>query len=597
MDERAQDVEQGPIAGSRCDEPASSLPECLPEAPASQPAAPPSARAAIPQSLPRAAGGGAGGVAVPVILGLEPAHLAPLAAGHQNDRGFDHAAALAAMAESHAPGEASRDHAAAIADAATVEPPPEAGTLAPEASEPLPDAGRSHEAAPETEPRTLEAPAGVAEEPAAANGLPPVIYLPPPPEPAAPPVIYLPAPAEPEAPPVETVRAEEPADAPPASRLAEASNADSAPVVAEAPRVEAEAKEEDAKSEPPLLLAQIPTVAFSRQPPLPVLVQPAPPALRAPKPHDAGHADARDARAMPAAVRPLQPDAAETDKPRWIPPPPPFERRPDRREIDRHTWPSPVLVPPPDPRAKRVPPAALPLPAQRVAPAWGRRIRLAIGIAAAAVAGLAAFVLTLTVLYRWVAPPTSTLMLGQWLTGTPISQQWVPLERMSPNLLGAVILSEDGQFCRHRGVDWSELKEVIETAGDGAARGGSTITMQVVKNLFLWPSRSYVRKAVEIPLALTVETLWPKRRTLEIYLNVAEWGPGVFGAEAAARYHFRKSALALSPREAALLAVALPNPFDRRAGRPGPGTQRLADNLLVRMRVASSHMACLRTQP
>jgi monofunctional biosynthetic peptidoglycan transglycosylase len=104
-----------------------------------------------------------------------------------------------------------------------------------------------------------------------------------------------------------------------------------------------------------------------------------------------------------------------------------------------------------------------------------------------------------------------------------------------------------------------------------------------------------VRKAIEIPLAYAMEALWPKRRILEVYLNIAEWGPGVFGAEAAARYHFRKSALALNAREAALLAVCLTNPYDRQAGRPGPGTVRLADNLLLRMRAAQPSTACLRT--
>jgi monofunctional biosynthetic peptidoglycan transglycosylase len=215
--------------------------------------------------------------------------------------------------------------------------------------------------------------------------------------------------------------------------------------------------------------------------------------------------------------------------------------------------------------------------------------------AAAVVAGL---VLAAAVLYRWVDPPTSMLMLGQRLTGTPIDHRWVRLERISPNLIVAVTLSEDAQFCRHRGVDWGELKEVIETAGDGAVvRGGSTITMQVVKNLFLWPSRSYLRKAIEIPLAYLVEALWSKRRILEIYLNIAEWGPGIFGAEAAARYHFRKPASQLNAREAALLAVSLPNPFERRAGRPGPGTQRLADNLMLRMRAASAAAGCVRARP
>jgi monofunctional biosynthetic peptidoglycan transglycosylase len=207
----------------------------------------------------------------------------------------------------------------------------------------------------------------------------------------------------------------------------------------------------------------------------------------------------------------------------------------------------------------------------------------------------AVVVLCLVVLYRWIDPPTSTLILGQRLTGTSITQRWVPLSRISPNLRLAVIMSEDGRFCRHFGVDWGELKEAIDNAGDGVARGGSTITMQVAKNLFLWPWRSYVRKAIELPLAYVIEATWSKRRILEVYLNIAEWGRGVFGAEAAARHHFGKSALRLTPGEAALLAVALPNPFEREAGHPGPGTLRLADNLLARMRAAQGNAACVRT--
>jgi monofunctional biosynthetic peptidoglycan transglycosylase len=116
--------------------------------------------------------------------------------------------------------------------------------------------------------------------------------------------------------------------------------------------------------------------------------------------------------------------------------------------------------------------------------------------------------------------------------------------------------------------------------------------MQLVKNLFLWPQRSYVRKALEIPLAYVVELLWPKRRILEIYLNVAEWGPGIFGAETAALYHFRKPSSALTLREATLLAVALPNPHARTAGRPGPGMLRLANRLAGRMRFEAA--GCLR---
>lgn len=245
--------------------------------------------------------------------------------------------------------------------------------------------------------------------------------------------------------------------------------------------------------------------------------------------------------------------------------------------------------------AERLSPAVtLPLPS----PAWprvnGRHLGLVLRLTVMLLVVIAVLIMALLVLYRWVDPPASTLMLGQRLAGTPVSQRWVALERISPNLSAAVISSEDGHFCRHHGVDWGELKEAIESAGDGIARGGSTISMQVVKNLFLWPSRSYLRKALEIPLAYAMEALWPKRRILEIYLNIAEWGPGIFGAEAASRYHFRKPALLLTPREASLLAVSLPNPFERQAGRPGPGTLRLADNLLLRMRAAQANTACVR---
>jgi monofunctional glycosyltransferase len=216
---------------------------------------------------------------------------------------------------------------------------------------------------------------------------------------------------------------------------------------------------------------------------------------------------------------------------------------------------------------------------------WAMLLLLAFGVV------VASFI----VLYRWVNPPASTLMLQHWLTGTPITAHWLPLERISPNLQHAVILSEDGQFCRHHGVDWGELAAALDDAREGVARGGSTISMQVVKNLFLWPSKSLIRKAIEIPLTFVIEAVWPKRRILEIYLNIAEWGPGIFGAEAAARYHFSKPAALLTPQEAALLAVSLPNPFERSAGAPGPGTLRLAGNLLLRMRAPQRTMACVRT--
>ncbi len=218
-------------------------------------------------------------------------------------------------------------------------------------------------------------------------------------------------------------------------------------------------------------------------------------------------------------------------------------------------------------------------------------VRRAVFIAGGVLVTLAATILVLVVLYRWIDPPTSTLMLGQRLTGMEIEQKWVPIERISPNLVHAVILSEDGGFCRHRGVDWSALEEAIESA-----RGGSTITMQVVKNLFLWPQRSYIRKVLEIMLAYVVEIVWSKERILEIYLNIAEWGPGVFGAEAASRHHFGKAAARLTAQEAAQLAVSLPSPIERQAGYPGWQTRRLADNLLVRMRAVRTTMRCVRVR-
>jgi monofunctional glycosyltransferase len=125
-------------------------------------------------------------------------------------------------------------------------------------------------------------------------------------------------------------------------------------------------------------------------------------------------------------------------------------------------------------------------------------------------------------------------------------------------------------------------------------RGASTISMQVVKNLFLWPSKSYIRKAIEIPLTYLMELIWPKRRIMEVYLNIAEWGPGIFGVGAASKFHFDKAASRLNEREAAQLAVALPNPYSRDAGEPGPQTRRLAGDVQNRMRnTYPSQTACV----
>lgn len=204
---------------------------------------------------------------------------------------------------------------------------------------------------------------------------------------------------------------------------------------------------------------------------------------------------------------------------------------------------------------------------------WSRWI----WIAAAVLVGLLLIPYVLTPLYL-IVRPVSTLMLWRWATGARVERIWVPLEQIARPLPLTVIAAEDARYCRHRGVDFREIREAIEEADDfGDARGGSTIAQQTAKNLFLWPGRSLVRKALELPLALWLDLVLGKRRLLEIYLNIVEWGPdGQFGAEAGASHAFGRSARDLSAREAATLAAILPAPRRRDARRPGPQVRRLA---------------------
>lgn len=203
------------------------------------------------------------------------------------------------------------------------------------------------------------------------------------------------------------------------------------------------------------------------------------------------------------------------------------------------------------------------------------------------VLGLVLLPYALTPLYS-LGHPVSTLMIVRFLSGENVDRTWVDLDAMAPVLPRTVVAAEDARFCFHHGVDWDAVRDVIEDAGDGeVARGGSTITQQVAKNLFLWPGRSFIRKALEFPLALWIDLVLPKKRILELYLNVAELGAeGQFGAEAGARRAFNRPASALSAQEAALLAASLPNPVIRNARRPGPGLRRLAGTYVVRARSA-----------
>ncbi|WP_236961102.1 monofunctional biosynthetic peptidoglycan transglycosylase [Methylobacterium durans] len=203
-----------------------------------------------------------------------------------------------------------------------------------------------------------------------------------------------------------------------------------------------------------------------------------------------------------------------------------------------------------------------------------------------------ALVLLLALVYSALTPP-STLMLGRWLTGQAVQRTSVPLEAISPHLVQAVIASEDQRFCAHRGVDWAALRNVVDDE-EGPSRGASTITMQTVKNVFLWPGRSYLRKGLEIPLAMLADTLWGKRRVMEVYLNVAEWGEGIFGAQAASRHWFGKDARNLTRGEAALLAATLPNPIARSAGKPSRGVRAAAARIQGRLGQVEGLMGCLR---
>lgn len=206
-----------------------------------------------------------------------------------------------------------------------------------------------------------------------------------------------------------------------------------------------------------------------------------------------------------------------------------------------------------------------------------------------------ALVFAILVVWWRFSAPVSTLMIARHLTSRPVERIWTPLSGFAPALTASVIASEDGRFCTHRGVDFGALREVLAKSGrNGPSRGASTLAMQTAKNLFLWPGRSAIRKGLEIPLAMVIDLVWGKRRVMEVYLNIAEWGDGIFGAEAAAKRYFRKSASELTPREAALLVSALPNPVHRNPTRPS--AQQASISRLIQRRAAreGDWLACVK---
>lgn len=217
----------------------------------------------------------------------------------------------------------------------------------------------------------------------------------------------------------------------------------------------------------------------------------------------------------------------------------------------------------------------------------GRLLRRIALIAVAVLAGL-------ILLYRFVDPPLTPLMLIRLVQGEGLQHSSRPLAAIDRDLPRAVIAAEDNRFCRHWGVDWSAVGEALEDFDErGRLRGASTITMQVARNLFLWPGGGFLRKAVEVPLAFAIDLAWPKRRIIEVYLNIAEWGPGTFGAEAAARLHFGKPAARLTRREAALLAAILPSPRHWAAARPSAYIQRRAGIIAGRIDKLGGWLDCL----
>jgi monofunctional glycosyltransferase len=225
------------------------------------------------------------------------------------------------------------------------------------------------------------------------------------------------------------------------------------------------------------------------------------------------------------------------------------------------------------------------MPARRRSrPLWRRLAYVLIVVAAIPV--------LLTLVYA-VVPPVSLPMLGRYVTGQKVDRRWVKLDDIAPVARFSVMASEDGQFCRHWGVDFGAIGTVLEQDG-GPSRGASTIAMQTVKNLYLWPLPTFARKPLEVPLALWANLVWSKRRTLEIYLNVAQWGDGIYGIEAASQFYFKKPASRLNAREAAQLAVALPNPIRRSADEPTRRLRNLAGLIMNRARNSAEYFTCVR---
>ena len=203
----------------------------------------------------------------------------------------------------------------------------------------------------------------------------------------------------------------------------------------------------------------------------------------------------------------------------------------------------------------------------------------------------------LTALYIVVNPPITFLMVQRCVQQTfddnrklRLQKTWVDIEDISPNMVKAVMAAEDNRFRHHKGFDFEQIKRAREDAKRSGRRprGASTISQQTAKNVFLWNGRNYVRKALEAYQTVLIETFWSKKRIMEVYLNVIEFGDGIYGVEAASQYYFGKSAKRLTKRQAALLASALPNPLKRNPAKPTSSLNRKADRVMYLMNKVGS---------
>lgn len=238
--------------------------------------------------------------------------------------------------------------------------------------------------------------------------------------------------------------------------------------------------------------------------------------------------------------------------------------------------PQPEADPAPPPAVAPAPAPRRPRPAPPRRDQSGRRPSLLGKVLRRLVILLLVFGLVLpvvsTVVFKFVPPPITILMVQRMFEGKGLDRRWVSLSKMSPALPNAVIAAEDARYCSHWGFDFEAMEKAMahNERRPGKIRGGSTISQQTAKNVFLWPQRSYVRKGLEAYFTVLIETLWGKRRIMEVYLNTVEWGPGIYGADSAARRYFGVGADDLTPAQAARLAAILPSPLKWKAAKPGP---------------------------